>query len=92
MYNTLYLLLLKGKSVFCVRRVRERALLHHGLRRGLLLIYCLERKKLICSAAEIKYFTVSLWAMFMKMHRLKVGSFTYQYERKHGINKDKSIS
>lgn len=30
--------------------------------------------------------------MFMKMHRLKVGSFTYQYERKHGINKDKSIS
>lgn len=34
----------KGKTVFYVRRVRERALLHHGLRRGIL-IYCFERKK-----------------------------------------------
>lgn len=51
-----------------------------------------KEKKIICSTAEIKYFTVSLWATFMKIHRLKVGSFTYQYEWKHGINKDKSIS
>lgn len=63
--------LLKGKTVFCVRRVRERALLHHGFRRGILLVYCFEKKKLICSTAEIKYFTVSLWTMFMKIYRFK---------------------